>query len=465
VRDSVDVLKALGDARVAERVADLLDLEHQVLLALLGETPAARIDVPDRAIVIAEDLKPSQLITLGADKLAGICLAAGGPTSHVAILAAAMGVPALVAAGPSVLDIADDTVVILDAEQGHVTIAPDATELAAAERLLATRRQRTLAQRAAAQNDCRMADGHRVEVLANLGSLADAKLAVEQGAEGCGLLRTEFLFLERDSAPDEPEQLARYQEIADALAGRPLVIRTLDIGGDKPIAYLPLPAEDNPALGLRGVRTSLWRPDLLRTQLRALLAVKPAGRCRILVPMITDIDEIRAVRSLLDELRREMSITAPLELGAMIETPASALIADRIVREVDFISIGTNDLTQYVLAMDRGHADLAARIDALHPAVLRLIAMAATAANTLGRQVAVCGGLASDPAAIAILIGLGVSELSVVPTMIPQLKQLIGTLTMEECSVLAKHALSQESAAAVRALSIHVAATELEVMP
>jgi phosphocarrier protein FPr/phosphocarrier protein len=463
VRDSADTLRALGDPLIAERIDDLLDLEQQVLVALLGQTEMTHIEVPDRAIVLAEDLKPSQLMTLGTGKIAGICLAAGGPTSHVAILAAAMGVPALVAVGPGVFEIADDTSVILDAEQGVMTIAPESAEITAAERVLASRRQRTVAQRAAAQNDCRTADGQRIEVFANLGSVADAQSAVTQGAEGCGLLRTEFLFLERESAPDEQEQMARYQEIADVLAGRPFVIRTLDIGGDKPIPYLPLPAEDNPALGLRGVRTSLWRPDLLRVQLRALLQIKPVARCRILLPMITDLAEIRTVRGMVDELRRELEIVSPIQVGAMIETPASAVIADQIAREVDFLSLGTNDLTQYTLAMDRGHAELAARIDGLHPAVLRLIAMTANAASRHSRQVAVCGGLAADPAAVAILIGLGVTELSVVPAMIPQLKHLIGTLTMEACKALSLRALEQESADAVRALVSRSAPAEAQV--
>lgn len=452
VRDSADVLKGLGDPRIAERVDDLLDLEHQVLIALLGQTPSAQIEVPDRAIILAEDLKPSQLVSLDAQKIAGICMAAGGPTSHVAILAAAMGVPTLVAAGPAVLDIADDTWLILDAEQGMLKVAPDCAELTSIERMLAGRRQRALAERSAAQIDCRTADGRRIEVFANLGSLADAQMAVAYGAEGCGLLRTEFLFLDRESAPDEREQIDRYQEIATALASRPLIIRTLDIGGDKPIPYLPLPAEDNPALGLRGVRTSLWRPELLRVQLRALLQIEPPGQCRILLPMITDTAEIRAVRAMLDEARRELGMAASIQLGAMIETPASAAIAEQIAREVDFLSIGTNDLTQYTLAMDRGHAELAARVDGLHPAVLRLMAMTGEAARKHDRQVAVCGGLASDPLAVPVLLGLGVSELSVVPSMIPQLKQLIGTLTLDACRSLARQALEQESADAVRTL-------------
>jgi phosphoenolpyruvate-protein phosphotransferase len=453
VRDSADTLRALGDPRMAERIDDLIDLESQVLMALRGEAPVALPALPDRAILVAEDLKPSQLVSLDATKLAGICLAAGGPTSHVAILAAAMGVPALAALGPGVLAVEDGAWLVLDAEQGILSIAPDQTALAAAEQTLAQRRQRQQSERAAAHVDCRTADGQRIEVFANLASIAEAQVAVTHGAEGCGLLRTEFLFLERESPPSEDEQLQQYQCIARALEGRPLVIRTLDIGGDKPIPYLPLPTEENPALGLRGVRTSLWRPDLLRVQLRAILRVEPVDQCRVLLPMVTDPGEIRAVRRMLDEVRRELGIAAPVQVGAMIETPSSAVIASRIVREVDFLSVGTNDLTQYTLAMDRGHAELAHRIDGLHPAVLSLIAMTVAAANEHDKLVAVCGGLASEPAAVPILIGLGVRELSVVPTLVPQLKSLIRTLTVESCRALAQRALAMDTAEAVRALA------------
>lgn len=453
VRDSADTLRALGDPRMSERVDDLIDLESQVLLALSGETPVTIPQLPDRAILVAEDLKPSQLVSLDATRLAGICLAAGGPTSHVAILAAAMGVPALVALGQSVLSVEDGAWLVLDAEQGTLTISPDQVALAAAEQTLTQRKQRQQSERAAAHVDCRTADGERIEVFANLGSIAEAQVAVAHGAEGCGLLRTEFLFLERDAPPSEDEQLQQYQGIAAALQSRPLVIRTLDIGGDKPIPYLPLPPEENPALGLRGVRTSLWRPDLLRVQLRAILRVQPVEQCRVLLPMITDPAEIRAVRRMLDEVRRELGITTPVQVGAMIETPASAVIASRVAREVDFLSIGTNDLTQYTLAMDRGHAELAHRIDGLHPAVLNLIAMAVDAANEHDKLVAVCGGLASEPAAVPILIGLGVRELSVVPTLVPQLKSLIRTVTVDACRSLAQRALAMDTAEAVRTLA------------
>jgi multiphosphoryl transfer protein len=464
IRATVDALRGLNDARMAERVDDLLDLESQVLGALSADGAPPERELPENTVLIAKELLPSQIVALDASRLAGICMAAGGPTSHVAILAAAMGIPALVAMGPTVLALADRTMAVLDAERGFLRINPDREQLAAAEGELGKRLERRAAEQAAAQREGRTSDGARIEVLANVGSVAEAETAVRNGAEGCGLLRTEFLFLERQSPPDETEQAAEYQRIATALGGRPLTLRTLDIGGDKPIPYLPLPHEDNPALGLRGVRTSLWRPDLLRVQLRAALAIRPETQARVLLPMITDAAEIRTVRGMLEEERRGMGRTAPIELGVMIETPAAALMADRIAAEADFLSIGTNDLTQYTLAMDRGHPELASRLDALHPAVLRLIARTAGAAISHGRRVAVCGGLASDPTAAPILIGLGVHELSVVPSFIPQLKSLISSISLDTCRELARQALELETAEAVRALALRMVARSGEVL-
>ncbi|MGA7540702.1 MAG: phosphoenolpyruvate--protein phosphotransferase [Steroidobacteraceae bacterium] len=462
IRGNIEALRALDDPRMAERVDDLLDLERQVLLSMSGEVGAAIQQLPPDAIVLAEELLPSQLVALDATRLAGIALAAGGATSHVSILAAAMGIPALVALGPGVRGIAEGTALLLDADAGLLHVDPGAERLAATRRQLELRAARRAAEREAAQEDCYTADGTRIEVFANVGSLADAQAAARNGAEGCGLLRTEFLFLERETPPSEAEQRAEYQRLAEALAGRALTVRTLDIGGDKPIAYLPMPAEENPALGLRGVRTSLWRPDLLREQLRAILGVRPYGQCRILLPMITDVAEIRSVRVMIEEARAEIGRHESIELGVMIETPASALMADSIAAEADFFSIGTNDLTQYTLAMDRGHPELAARLDALHPAVLRLIARTTEAAHAHERQVAVCGGLASDPLAAPILIGLGVHELSAVPSVIPRLKALIRKLTLADCADIARQALEQSSAEAVRALAVRLAAQESE---
>ena len=462
IRGSIESLIALGDPRMAERVDDLLDLERQVLLASTGTAGATLQELPQDAIVLAEELLPSQLVALDATRVAGIALAAGGATSHVSILAAAMAIPALVALGPAVRRIGDGTPLLLDADAGLLHVDPGAEGLAGARRQLELRAARRAAEREAAQQDCFTADGRRIEVFANVGSLAEAQAAARNGAEGCGLLRTEFLFLERETPPSEAEQHAEYQQLAAALAARPMTIRTLDIGGDKPIPYLQLPAEENPALGLRGVRTSLWRPDLLRQQLRAILAVRPYGQCRILLPMITDVAEIRSVRAMIEEARAQIGRAEAIELGVMIETPASALMADAFAAEADFFSIGTNDLTQYTLAMDRGHAELAARLDALHPAVLRLIARTAEAAQARKRTVAVCGGLASDPVAAPILIGLGVHELSAVPSVIPRLKAFIRKLTLADCVEAARQALVQSSAEAARALALRLAARASE---
>lgn len=446
----VEALRGLGDRRIAERVDDLLDLERRVLLALDGREDRGP-DLPLGAILLADELLPSQFMGLDASKLAGFCMAGGGPTSHVAILAASMGVPAIVAAGEGVAAIKDGASLILDADAGLLHVAPDAKALEAAQTALAQRAERLAAARAAAREDCRMTDGTRIQVYANLGSLAEAEAAAAVGAEGCGLLRTEFLFLERDTAPDEDEQAARYEAIARAMGGRPLIIRLLDVGGDKTAAYLPIGPEENPALGVRGVRVLMRRPQVLKTQLRAIL--RGAAHAKIMVPMVTGLSELRVVRAALDEARREMGRVGRTDLGVMIETPAAAATADLLAAEADFLSIGTNDLTQYALAMDRGNPDLAGEIDALHPAVLRLIAQAAEGGRKHALWTGVCGGLAGDLAGAPILIGLGVTELSMPAAAIPEAKALIRTLSPEACRRLAEQALRQPTAEAVRALA------------
>jgi len=447
----VEALRGLGDRRLAERVDDLVDLERQVLRALAGEEDEGTV-LPPGSILLADELLPSQLMGVDPAAVAGFATARGGPTSHVAILAAAMGIPAMVALGGALLKVKDGATLILDADSGVLRVAPDAPALEAAQTALAQRQERKAAAQAAAHEACVTKDGVRIEVFANTGSLNDALAAVANGAEGSGLLRTEFLFLDRETPPDEDEQARQYQAIASALDGRPLIIRTLDVGGDKAAPYLPIPAEENPALGLRGVRVSLWRPHLLKTQLRAILRVKPLGQCKIMVPMIASLDELRAVRAVLDEAKREMGIVERIELGVMIETPAAAVTADLIAAEADFLSIGTNDLTQYVLAMDRGNPELAARIDALHPAVLRMIDQTCQGAAKHHRWVGVCGGLASDVAATPILLGLGVTELSTTASIAPEVKARVRSLSLESCRSLAAQALDQTSPEAVRAL-------------
>jgi phosphocarrier protein FPr/phosphocarrier protein len=449
LEESIARLAALEDERLRGRVDDLRDIQSQVLLELAGVEATLTAELPRHAVVIAEELLPSQLAALDRSRLAALCLARGGTTSHVAILAGAMGLPMLVGLGPQLMRVANGTPVIVDSARGRLELEPRPEVLAAALQRIERRAAESARLHEAAQLQARTADGSRIEVFANIGGRNDAEAAVRLGAEGCGLLRTEFLFLERSVAPDEEEQLAAYQHIADALGSRPLVLRLLDVGGDKPLSYLPLPAEANPALGLRGIRVGLSRIDLLRTQLRAALRVT-GGTLRLLVPMVTDVTELRRVRALVQELASEIRRGAPIELGAMIETPAAAVTAAQLAAEADFLSIGSNDLTQYTLAIDRGHTALSAHIDALHPAVLSMIGLACAAAKQ--RPVAVCGAVAADPLAIALLLGLGVSELSVVPARIPQIKALVGRLKLPECIELAGKARALEDPTTVRAL-------------
>jgi phosphocarrier protein FPr/phosphocarrier protein len=450
IRRSIAALEALDDSRLRERADDLLDVESHVLLALAGEARPMNLPLPEEAVLIADDLLPSELTALDRQRLVALCLGGGGATSHVAILAAAMGIPMLVGLGAAVRDIGNGTTVIVDADGGTLQTAPTAPAIGQARAAVQSRLLQRARSQAEAQTECRALDGTRVEVFANLGNVLDAAAALANGAEGCGLLRTEFLFIDRESAPNEAEQLAAYQGIATALGSRPFILRLMDVGGDKPLRYLPLPAEQNPALGLRGIRTALTRPDLLRTQVRAALRVQPVGSVRLLVPMITEVAEIRAVRAVIDELLAELGIQAHVELGAMIETPAAALTAATLIREVDFLSIGSNDLTQYTLAMDRGHPQLAGRTDALHPAVLKLVAATASAGVASGKMVAVCGGVAADRLAAPILLGLGVRELSMAPAAIPDAKRQIRALRIGDCRELAMRCLDLASPAEVR---------------
>ena len=452
VHDQIDALRATGNAHLMERVDDLVDIERQMLAALTG-LPVEADAVPAGAILVADDLLPSQLVALAGSGIAGVALARGGPTSHVAILCAGLGLPALVAIGDALDAVADGMLLLLDAEAGHATPDPDAATRAAFTARLEKRDARRVAARAAAAEACHTRDGTRIELFANIGTVDDAALAAAEGAEGSGLVRSEFLFLGRDAAPSEDEQHAAYQAIADALAERPVIVRLLDIGGDKPAPYIPIGAEENPALGQRGIRVALAHPALLETQLRAILRTRPAGQCRIMIPMVASVDELRRVRSAVDRLRQDMGIDTPVEIGVMVETPAAAMTADLLASEADFLSIGTNDLSQYVLAMDRGNPAVAAGIDAMHPAVLRMIGETCRLAAVHGRWVGVCGGLASDPAALPILVGLGVTELSAVPGFVAEAKAIVRGLSLPEAQAHAALALQCKSAAEVRALA------------
>jgi phosphocarrier protein FPr len=353
---------------------------------------------------------------------------------------------------PKALDIPDGTPVILDGTQASLRLNPSVEEMAR----LKTRQERLATKKKAdLENSAAPAvttDGHQVEVVANIGGLSDAVKGVSLGGEGVGLLRTEFLFQDRDTAPTEDEQFQVYSEIARALGpSRPLVIRTLDVGGDKPLSYLPIAKEENPFLGERGVRVGLNRPEVLRTQLRAVLRAASSGKLLVMFPMVATLTEWRAAKAMFDEERAKLGAD-PIPVGIMVEIPATAMMAEQFAREADFFSIGTNDLTQYTLAMDRGHPKLAPQVDALNPAVLQLIALAVKGAQQHDRWVGVCGGIASDPQAVPILIGLGVRELSVSVPAIPAIKAQIRTLSLADCKKLAQKALTFDTVAAVREL-------------
>ncbi|WP_175977130.1 phosphoenolpyruvate--protein phosphotransferase [Burkholderia sp. BCC1047] len=455
IRTQIDTLSKLDDALLAERAADLRDIEKRVLRAL-GHTSGAARALPDEAVLAADEFTPSDLTSLDRERVTALVMARGGATSHAAIIARQLGIPALVAVGDALYAIPDGTQVVVDASAGRLEHAPTALDVERArherQRLDGVRdANRQLAGVAAAT-----VDGRAIEVAANIATLDDANTAVDNGADAVGLLRTELMFIHRQAAPTAVEHQQSYQSIVDALQGRTAIIRTLDVGADKEVDYLTLPPEPNPALGLRGIRLAQVRPDLLDDQLQGLLAVKPFGAVRILLPMVTDAGELVRLKKRIDEFARAQGRSEPIEVGVMIEVPSAALLADQLAQHADFLSIGTNDLTQYTLAMDRCQADLAAQSDGLHPAVLRLIDIAVRGAAKHGKWVGVCGALGGDPLAVPVLVGLGVTELSVDPVSVPGIKARVRRLDYQLCRQRAQDLLALDSAQAVRAASREV---------
>ena len=408
-------------------------------------------------IIIAGDLTPADVAGLDPSRVAGIACAFGGPTSHAVILARALGLPAVVGLGVELLAVTEGTRLALDGDAGTVTVAPGPELVAAVERRRGAISREAAAARAVAAAPAVTLDGVSIRVEANIAGPQDVPEAVAAGADGVGLLRTEFLFLGAAAMPDEDEQAAAYEAVAAALGGRPLTIRTLDAGADKPLPFLPLATESNPFLGVRGLRLSLRHPEQLSCQLRAILRVAAARPLRVMLPMVSTVDEVRHARELLEEARasleaRGTAVPARLELGIMLEVPSAALVAEHLAPLVDFFSVGTNDLTQYAMAAERGNSAVAALADPLHPAVLRLIGRAASAAAAAGRPVAVCGEVAGDRLAVPLLVGLGVRELSMSPALIPAAKQAVRATDARAAGHLAEAALAAESAATVRRL-------------
>lgn len=443
-------LANLGDELLAARAVDLKDVARRVLRHLVGGGDEAA-PLPEKAVVTAEDLTPSETANLDPSRVVGLVTAAGGPTAHTAILARALGIPAVVAAGDAVLDLPDGTPVIIDGDRGRLRPNPDEAAISKAEAAMARGRDRAAAARQAAFRPAVTQDGHRIEVAANVRRPEEALEAVAAGAEGTGLVRSEFLFDERAEPPSEEEQFDIYRRLAEGFGGLPVVLRTLDAGGDKPLRFVHHPAEANPFLGQRGLRLSLAEPALFRAQIRAALRAARHGDIRIMLPMVDGLADLRAARDFIEKERASLN-TPPVEVGIMVEVPSAAVMADQLAREADFFSIGTNDLTQYTLAVDRLHPTLGARSDALDPAVLRLIDMTVKAAHARGRWVGVCGNMAADPMAAPILLGLGVDELSVSIPNVAALKAQIRGLTMAQAEAVARSALACGTAAEVRAL-------------
>lgn len=446
--------RTLEDAYLQERSADVVDIGQRVLRQLVG-TAIAKLDLPQPAILVATDLTPSDTAQLDPTKVLGICTTLGSATSHSAILARTLGIPAVVGVEPEVLNLTNNTLLALDGESGKVWV-PEPDTLAA---LQAKRDAKHAAQqqaRATAQRPAVTRDGRRVSVLANIGGIADAQVALNLGAEGVGLLRTEFLYLDRATAPSEDEQLAVYQAIAQAMDTRPLIIRTLDVGGDKPLPYLGLQQEANSFLGWRGIRFCLEQPDMLKTQLRAILRASPGHQIKVMFPMIATVAEVQGAKAILAQAQAELRqanipFDEAVEVGIMVEVPSAVAIADQLAAEVDFFSIGTNDLSQYIMAADRTNPRVASLADALHPAVLRMVHQTVQAGHEAGIWVGLCGELAADPLAAPVLLGLGLDEVSLNPQALPAIKQAITQLTVAEAEVIAKAALKLDSAARVRA--------------
>ncbi|HET9436344.1 MAG TPA: phosphoenolpyruvate--protein phosphotransferase [Candidatus Limnocylindrales bacterium] len=449
--EQADKLAGVDDDYFRERAADVRDVGKRVIDRLLGR---ARPELHHRdgtpAVLASDDFDPSVVAVIRPELVAGLALAGGAPTGHAAIVARALGIPLVLGLGPALNSALDGADVAVDGTSGRLLVAPETEELAA------------LSASAASAGGAGPAGAENVELPvsleANVGSVREAEAAAAAGADGIGLVRTELLFLGRSSPPGLEEQRSLYRRIGQALPSRPIVFRTLDIGGDKPAEYLARDPEMNPALGVRGVRLGLARPDLLETQLRALLEANPDGALRVMLPMVAATEEVVAARAALEAAAAASRaagapISADVRLGIMVEIPSVAVLADAFAPIVDFFSIGTNDLVQYTLAVDRTNPGMAALATPLQPAILRLIRQVTDAALRFGRPVAVCGEAAADPLAAALLVGLGVDELSVAPTSMNRIRAVLAKLDPVACREAADEALTARSVAEVRRIA------------
>ncbi len=456
-RDAASAWHSAASAFNEQLVPDWPDVAARVLTRITGGSNAASFHINQPSVVAAHDLMPSQVEKLDPALVLGLCLDAGSATAHSTILARARGIPAVVGLGATLSTIAEGTIVAIDGSRGQLLVSPGEEEIRQLEegrRIWLAARQASQAER---KSPAATRDGHRITVLANLNREADVMEALDRGAEGVGVLRTEFLFIDRQAAPTEDEQFTCYRNIAEALEGRPLVIRTLDIGGDKSVPYIDIGEESNLLLGWRGVRVTLGRRDLFETQLRAVLRAGHGHPVEVLLPMISTLAELREAKAIIrgveESLQQEgVSFRAKMPIGVMIEVPAAVVIAGPLAEEVSRLSIGTNDLVQYLMAADRTNSRVARMADHFQPAVLRVIQDTVQAGRRAGILVDVCGEMAADPLATPLLLGLGVEEFSMSAPLIPELKRGIARWTLPEAEALTRRALEAESSEAVRQL-------------
>ncbi|NES90306.1 MULTISPECIES: phosphoenolpyruvate--protein phosphotransferase [Okeania] len=450
IEEMIATYQKLEDPYLQARAIDIKDVGGRVLQLLTGRSRRT-LNLSKPGILVAPDLTPSQATQLQPNLVLGICTSAGSVTAHSTLIANMLGIPMVVGVGSQLLSLTPGSQIALDGETGEIWLEPNQAQL---QELQA--KQAHTSSTFQQPQEAITQDGKKIPLMANILGVADTKLALERGAEGVGLLRTEFLYLERNTAPTEAEEYETYRAIAEILGTRPLTIRTLDIGGDKVLPYIKQESEANPVLGCRGIRESLDNPEILRSQLRAILRVSHGHNIKVMFPMVTSVQEVRAAREILTEVEHSL-LELPsfpgvgnIKVGIMIEVPAAAMMADQLAQEVDFFSIGTNDLSQYVMAADRTNSKVAHLADGFEPAVLRMIQQTVIAAHQASISVSVCGQLASSPLAVPILLGLGVDELSVAPPAISTVKKVISQLNGSQVEAIARDVLQLDGAKSVK---------------
>nr|WP_276939666.1 phosphoenolpyruvate--protein phosphotransferase [Helcococcus sueciensis] len=457
IQEMASVFEMLDDEYLRERAADYRDIGENIMYKLKGIVPKTLSSLYDDYIIVAEELTPTDTSTMDKDHVLGLVMELGGKTSHSSIIAQTLGIPAVVGMKDIRSNLKNDDFIILDALEGVVIVNPDEKTIADYEAKFASiKANKELAEKYKFEKPVTL-DGRSVEVVSNIGGIEDLKLALEDGAEGVGLFRTEFLYMEGNDFPTEEYQFSVYKEAAELLEGKPLIIRTLDIGGDKGLDYFEFPKEENPFLGWRALRIGFDRKDILRTQLRAILRASAFGDVKILLPMIISVQEIQTVQEYIEEFKSELrdeghDFNENIEVGIMIETPASVFVAEDLIQNCDFFSIGTNDLTQYILAVDRGNEKISHLYDYFNPAVLRAIKQVIDASHKYGKWTGMCGSMASDVQATYLLLGMGLDEFSSVSSKVGLIKSVINNAKLSEAEKFAEKVLSLSQIDDIRVL-------------